>query len=95
MWSSTTIWTELPSASRTSAATFVPGLMLRRRLNFSPCDKLPGKIFNRRAVCLKGKLRGNAFGFREKDRAHIAIVNGGQRLRGGPGQPDAVAQIQD
>ncbi len=55
---------------------------------------MTGKSFDGWTVCFEGKLRGNAFGFREKDGAHIAIINGGQRLHCGPNQPNALAKIE-
>src|SRR5208282_3296392 len=70
------------------------GLNVAEKVNvFAVCD-MTGKSFDGWTVCLEGKLRGNAFGFGKKDGAHIAIVNGGQRLRGGPNQPGALAKIE-
>ena len=70
------------------------GFNVAEKVDVFAVREVSGKNFDGWTVCFKGKLRGNAFGFGEKDGAHVAIVNGGQRLRGGPDQPNALAKIE-
>ena len=70
------------------------GFYVAEKVDVFAVRDMPGKGFDGWTVCFEGKLRGNAFGFGKKNGAHIAIVNGGQRLRCGPNQPNALAKIE-
>src|SRR5580693_4890643 len=73
---------------------FYAGFEVAEDIEVSGRFDLAGKGFNGGSIRCEGKLRGDAFSFCKEHSADVAIVNGGERLRGGPGQSDAIAEIK-